>query len=151
MSEETHRVLDLLAQGKINVSEAEQLLQALNGSGSAEKKTDSEDPKSSSSDGEKKAKPRFLHVQVESVPGTGRQHNPVNIRVPLGFLRSGIKLAAVMPDDIRARVTQRLREKGIDVDLAKMKPADMDALVSSLSDLSVDVDSDKEKVRIFCD
>jgi hypothetical protein len=147
MSEESRRVLDMLAQGKISVADAEQLLQALKEGPEAAVSV----PPQAPPEGEK-PKPKFFCVQVQPVPGGGSLHQgPVNIRLPLGFLRSGIKLAAVMPDFMKVRVNEHLKEHGIDFDAARMKPENLDALIATLSELNLEIDSDKDKVRIFCE
>ena len=145
MSEDSRRVLEMLSSGKITVAEADQLLQAL-----AAGKT--EEPKIVESEPEKGKTPHYLRIQVTPVPGGGSKHKgPVNIRLPLGFLRSGIKLAAVMPVSVQDRLNDRFKEQGMDINIGKMKGEDVDKLVNSLSELSMDIDSEKEKVRIFCE
>jgi hypothetical protein len=87
---------------------------------------------------------------VEPLAGcSNREKGPVNIRLPLDFLRSGIKLAGIMPDVVQGRVAEKLREKGIDV--TKMKPDQIEDIIATLSDLHLDVDSDHNKVRIYCE
>src|SRR5262245_54143589 len=150
MSEDSRRVLDMLAQGKINVTEAEHLLQAL-GEGPAARKSAPAEEAKATPEGEKR-KPRFLRIEVIPIPGGGSHHKgPVNIRLPLGFLRSGIKLAGIMPDYWQGRWGERLRERGFDIDVDKMRPEDVEKLIATLGELSLDVNSDKEKVRIFCE
>jgi len=39
----------------------------------------------------------------------------------------------------------------MDVDWHRMKPDDMDELIDHLAELTVDVDSGTEKVRVFCE
>ena len=147
MSDESRRVLDMLSQGKITVADAEQLLQALNET----PKAAAADEAKTSAEGEK-AKPKYFCVVVEPSPGASNRHQrPVSIRLPLGILRAGIKLAAVMPESMQVRVNQHLKERGIDLDVARMKPESLEALLSSLGELKLDVDSDEEKVRIFCE
>jgi SHOCT-like domain len=147
MSEESRRVLDMLAQGKITVADAEQLLQALK----EHPESGSSEAPNAAPEGEK-PKPKFLCVLVQPVHGAGSRHQgPVNIRLPLGFLRSGIKLAAVMPDFMKGRVNEHLKEHGIDFDAARMKPENLDALIATLSELNLEIDSEKDKVRIFCE
>jgi hypothetical protein len=111
MNEESRRILDLLAQGKITVSEAEQLLKAVGGT--PKDATPGTEP--ITSPGGDKTKPRYLCINVEPLEGSSHHKGPVNIRLPLDFLRSGIKLAGIMPDVVQGRVAEKLREKGIDV------------------------------------
>ena len=75
----------------------------------------------------------------------------VNIRVPVGLLRAGVKLASVLPGEAQDKVGIALKDKGINLDMKGLTSEQFDELVESLAELSVDVDGDKEKVRIFCE
>lgn len=135
MNEKT-KILEMLAAGKINVTEAEKLLAAV-GSETAQ----------GSATMERKS-PKFLRVEVRS---NNKEKGPelVNIRVPFQLLKAGVKLAALMPENVQGKVNHALGEKGIHVDLSKAKGNELEALIEQLQDLSVDVDSENEKVRIF--
>ena len=144
MSDESRRVLDLLAQGKVSVSEAEQLLKALGGEPAGSASSSASAPAAPNS------KPKYLCIHVEPTENrAGRNKGPVNIRLPLDFLRSGIKLAGIMPEVVQGQLAEKLREKGIDV--SRMKPEQMDDIIAALADLNMDVDSDRSKVRIYCE
>ena len=142
MSEERRKILDMLAEGKISVDEAEKLLAALSASDPVPKDTKS-DP------GADKAKPKYLRVTVEPGPDSEKQEK-VNIRVPMKLIRAGIKWAALMPKDVHSKVNDALHEKGIDMDFTKMTAKDIEDLVTNIDDLTVDVEG-KEKVRVFCE
>lgn len=137
MSEERKKILEMLAEGKITAVEAERLLDKLAAG------ADSSDQAGQAS-GEPSAppqKPRFLRILVDSP-----DRNQVNIRVPVSFMRAGMKLMAVVP----RQVSEKLAEKGIDLSaLADMKGED---LTEALRQLNLDVDGrDGKKVRIFCE
>jgi len=135
MSEERRQILEMLADGKITAKDAERLLDKLTGSPAAA--TASGPP----ADAAPKPKARFLCVKVDGAEG-----EKVNVRIPLALVRTGVKLAAIVPE----RVTQRLGAKGID--LSKLSELDADELTAALSELEVDVDSDHgEVVRICCE
>ena len=70
----------------------------------------------------------------------------VNMRVPLGFLRTGAGLIGVLPP----RVAQKLADKGFNLEaLAGLRG---DKLHEALNELCVDIDSnDGKQVRIFCE
>jgi hypothetical protein len=162
MSEDTRRVLDLLAKGKITVEEADQLLAALKSaaeSDAAAPRPDAGDPQ----------KPKYIRIAVRktgSWPGvpTGGDHEAwawpgyigkgrtkeVNIRVPLSVVRGGMRLGAIVPG-LGDRVTSKLREQGIDLDLAKMDAAQVEALLRDLGDMTIDVDEGRHQVRISCE
>jgi hypothetical protein len=138
MNEERRKILDLLAQGKITVDEAEKLLAAV-----GEPALQAEPAASG------RRAWKYLRVQVE--PGPGSEHGDrVNIRVPFKLIRAGLKFAAFIPRDAHDKVNQAFKEKGMEVDLAKITPQDLEELVSNLDDMTIEVDG-KDKVRIFCE
>jgi hypothetical protein len=145
MGEESRKILEMLAAGKINADEAEKLLSAI-----SEGKTADEEPGSvSSSTKGKKTGLKYLRIVVE--PGSDQgSGDRVNIRVPLKLVRTGLKWASFIPKDARSQVNEALKEKGIDMDFTHMTKEDMDELIENLNDLTVDVEGE-EKVRIFCE
>jgi hypothetical protein len=142
MSDETRRVLDLLAQGKITVDEADQLLSALK---APQAKADADPPPPSDA-----GKPRYLRIQVHKTGGDGRRDKDVNIRVPMAVVRGGMRLGTLIPG-FNERITTRLRERGVDIDFAKMDAAAIEALLKDLGQLNIDVNEGDEQVRITCE
>ena len=133
MNEERRQILNMLAEGKITAEEAERLMDRLE-AGQPREATPS-------ADSERPAKLKFLRVFVDSSDG-----DKVNIRVPLALIGTGVKLAAVLPND----VNQKLGEKGFD--LGKLSEMDTEELYKALRELEVDVDSsDGDTVRICCE
>jgi len=129
MSEERRKILEMLSRGTISPADAERLLDRLSGppAGSA----GSSDPSS----------PRNLRIQVDRA---GR--DPVNVRIPLGLLGSGIALGAIVPE----RVRERLKERG--VDLSRLSSARGKDLIEALRNLDMEVESHSGKtVRIYCE
>ena len=141
MSEDRRKILDMLAEGKISVDEAEKLLTAISSDEAGEKRNDEESVKGV------KFPFKYLRVQVEPGSGSGER---VNIRVPLKLIRAGLKWAAFMPKDVQGKVDKALSEKGINMDFSSIKPEDLDDLVANLKDLTIDVEG-KETVKIFCE
>ncbi len=138
MNEERRKILDMLAQGKITVDEAEKLLAAV-GEPSLQPEADASGKRAW----------KYLRVQVEPGPGS-ESGDRVNIRVPFKLIRAGLKFAAFIPREAHAKVNQAFKEKGMDVDLARITPQDLEDLVANLDDMTVEVDG-KDKVRIFCE
>ncbi len=95
----------------------------------------------------RKPAPKYLRVVIGN--GDDPQSEHVNIRVPMGLIRAGVKLASVLPSNATSKVNEKLKEKGVDIDLGKIKAEDLENLVDSLSDLEVDIQDGKEKVRIY--
>lgn len=134
MSEERRKILEMLADRKISVEDAERLLAAV-----------TEVPAASPA-----AKgPKYLRVLVEPAPGN-REGDRVNIRVPLNLVRAGLKFASFIPPQVQEKVNSELKEKGVPFDLSRFNPQDVEALLVHLNDLTVEVEG-KESVRIFCE
>jgi len=140
MNEERRKILDMLAQGKITVDEAEKLLAAVGETGTgAAPETDASGRRSW----------KYLRIQVE--PGSDSESGDrVNIRVPFKLIRAGLKFAAFIPREAHAKVNQAFKDKGLDIDLARITPQDLEEIVSNLDDMTIEVDG-KDKVRIFCE
>ena len=141
MSDDRRKILEMLATGRITAEEAERLLDAL---GSDAR------PAGPTTPG---AGPKYLRVQVEKTRGDEREPKHVNIRVPLQLLRAGVKLQGVMPAKARASLAAALAEKGVDVDLGKLKAESLETLIESLMHTSIDVESDdgRSRIKVGCE
>jgi len=145
MNENRKRILEMLAAGQINADEAERLLAALD-------KESSPPAPAGDSDSQLKAWPKYLRVVVESEEAHhGQGPSKVNVRVPFRLLRAGVKLASVLPPHARVKVDDALHQQGIDLDLSKLKPENLEELIYQLKELTVDIDDEKSKVRVFCE
>jgi DNA-binding transcriptional LysR family regulator len=140
MSDERRRVLDLLAQGRITVDEADRLLQAMTAASAEPAKNPEEKPKA-----------RFIRINVHKVACEHHMEKDVNIRVPLAIIRSGMRLGAIIPGIAGDRIMARLRERGLDVDLAKMDPAMIESMLAEMGEVNIDVDQGRAQVRITCE
>ena len=145
MSESQKKILEMLADKKINADEAYRLLSALEPEGRAPEGT----PKPPGTP--PKAKPKYLRCCIVSGHGEGHggKGEHINVRVPMTLIRSGVKLTSLLPREARDKVTSALEEKGIDFDMRNVKPEDLDELIEALSELEVDiVGSDGEVVKV---
>lgn len=143
MSEEKRKILDMLAEGKISTDDAERLLAALG--------ERSEGPSYSDEDtlaGDKR--PKYLFVQVDGDCSSHGGRENVNIKIPLGLLRAGMKFKSLIPEKARAKVNAHLGEHGVDFDLNDLDAEKLDVLLKALTETSIDIDSNKESVKIFC-
>jgi hypothetical protein len=144
MSDERRRVLDLLAQGKITIDEADQLLRAL---GTSTTTT----PDAGTDAGPAPKKPRFIRINVHK-PSVDRQPpEDINIRVPFPMVRGGLRLGALLPGLVGDRIRSRMREKGLDFDWSNLDPAAIDAIFGELNESGIDVESGRAHVRITCE
>lgn len=138
----------MLVDGKINVDEAQRLLTLVGPLGDEESKQEKASQKS-------KTLPRYIHVIVEPGPGVTRSdgeshaHNKVNIRVPLNLIRAGMKFATLMPSDTADHVDKAFKEKGLSFDIKKLKDEDLQELISALEESEINVDNDREMIRIY--
>jgi hypothetical protein len=136
MNEEKRKILEMLAEKKITVDDAEKLLAAV-----------SEAPPAAVAGGTKG--PKYLRVLVEPAPGN-KEGDRVNVRVPLNLVRAGLKFASFIPAQARDKVNSELKEKGVPFDLNHFDARDVEALLVHLNDLTVEVEG-KENVRVFCE
>ena len=139
MNTERKRVLTMLGEGKITADEAEELLAAI-------------DRKNGSSGEEccapNQKKPKFFCVKVAKKSGNGET---VNVRIPLGLVRAGMKLGALMPLEAQGKVNAALADKGFCVDIKTLSGDEFEQIVQALTEMSIDVGDDRDRVQICCE
>jgi hypothetical protein len=142
MNDDRRSILNMLADGKITADQAERLLAALDGPQVGKART--------AAPGHNGA-PKYLRVSVDTdEPGEGGPTR-VDIRVPMSLLRAGVRLTSIIPPAARDKVNEELAKSGVPFDINQLRPENLEDLVDQLNDLSVDVDQEKTKVRIFCE
>ena len=139
MSEERRQILEMLSAGQITADEADRLLEALGGASTATETATTTAPK---------AAPKYLRVIVDA---PDKHDGPVhiNIRVPIMLLRAGVRLASLIPPRAQDRVNRALHEQGVDMDLAQIKPENIDELIDQLRDVTVNIDHRGDDVNIM--
>jgi hypothetical protein len=142
MGEDRKRILDLLAEGRITANEAERLIAALGGESTGASAN------GATAVGARRT-PKYLRVMVDA--NDFGNATKVNIRVPMQLLRAGVRLGGLIPRHARDQVNEALSDQGIDIDIGKIKPENLEELIEQLQDFSVDVDDENAKVRIFCE
>ena len=164
MSEERRKVLDLLAAGTISAEDAERLLEKLAARETSSARGDDDSIHAAIDDVHaaiedvggvakgirtkvwgwqwpNRSRPRYLRIEVKDNDG-----EDVNIRLPMGLVRTGLKISTMVPND----VDRKLRQQG--VDLSALGQLDDEELVERLRDLNVDVSSaGGERVRVYCE
>lgn len=138
MDENRRKILELLAQGKVSVADAERLLEKIARLDPADT-DDGEDEAAPA--GSAKGAPKFLRVVVQDVTGEN-----INVRVPLALVKTGVRLSALLPREAREAV----EEQGVDLNgLSALKGNE---LAHALADLEVDArDITGSSVRVFCE
>ena len=131
MDAERKKVLEMLAAQKINANDAERLLERI---GQAEETSSKESMPPSNV-------PKFMCVRVDSTEG-----DVVDVRLPIGLLRTGIKLSAMLPKE----ASEAISKTGFDfAQLAAMPTLE---LMCALREMTVDVAAASgERVRICCE
>jgi len=167
MSDETRRVLDLLAQGKITVDEADRLLAAI-GQASAGSAATGAAAGAKATGTSEAPSPRYLRVTITKTrswpedgeharrtwmwPGyMGGRSREVTIRVPVALVRNGMRLGAMIPGLAGSGLQARLRERGLDVEFSKIDAETIERLVEEFGEMNIDVVSGhgaKAQVRI---
>ena len=143
MNDNRRQVLDMLAEGKITVDEAEKLLLLVDRDPASQRP----EPESRSRSGT----PRFVRIVVQP-EGNGDgddSTNLVNIRVPIAMLRAGMQLPALLPEMAATGINKALHEKGIDIDVARLKAKDIERLLEALQEFEVDVRTGDQRVLIY--
>jgi hypothetical protein len=130
MSEDRKRVLEMLANGKLTVDEAERLLAALGDQPVPEAPAPPPRPG------------RFFRIAVRKNEGSGKN---VDIRIPLSLVKGGMRIGAMIPGCGEA-VTEQLKKKGINLDVTKLDPDQLEAALRDMGEM--DIDDGKSHVRI---
>jgi hypothetical protein len=149
MSEDRTRILNLLADGKINADEAGRLLDALESRTPEAATTPGAAPSAIKGDPTPllNALPKFLRVKVNGTDG-----EKVDVKVPLALVRSGLKLTSLIPPEAMDTINAQMTEKGISIDFTNLKPEDIDDLIEALRDMEVNIEGkDGEKVNVYCE
>jgi hypothetical protein len=148
-SDDTRRILDMLAQGKVTVDEADRLIKTIGGQRAAEAGSGD-----TPSDG--KAGVRWFRINIRK-PAKDQAHQPkdVNIRVPIAVVKGGMRLGAIIATFAGEKAAQRMKERGLDLDLrtingdlSRMNGAEFDTFMKSLDDMNIEIDDGKSQVRI---
>ena len=125
-------VLEMLAEGKISVDDAQRLLAKLE-----EVESGPQDDDGAAAPTRKR--PKYLRI----VAADGSAEDAINLRIPLGLVRAGLSLDSLLPGWARARIF-------VGSNLPELTKLDNDFLRENLDELDMSFDSeDGESVRIF--
>jgi hypothetical protein len=135
MREDRRKVLAMVATGRISVDEADHLLSAI-----APQREQSPAPPT----------PKFLRLLLEPKANEG-SHRKVDVRVPLGVIRSSLQIAKSLPLEKRGPMRIALGTHILALDLEQVNPDNVDEFIAQLGHLTADIDQKKETVRLFCE
>lgn len=145
MAEERKQILDMLANGKITVEEAEKLLNAIGDD------ADTVSGKDAIKMINKKY-PKYLIVSVKEDDNGSGKHTNVNIRIPFQMIRAGVKLASLIPQDARGKIDEALDKKGVQLDFDSLLQSDnLQEILDALADMTIDVNDGKTVVKVACE
>jgi hypothetical protein len=160
MNENRRQILEMLAAGKITADEAERLITAIEpGSATDPGPATGRTGSAAATNGEvlpAKPRPKYLRVLVvadETMSGM-KGGTTVNVRVPMQFLRAGVRLASLIPAQAHGQLDEAFSKHGVPITLSQIKPENLEELIDHLDDLTVDVDGNDGKavkVRVFCE
>ena len=151
MSDERRRVLDLLAQGKITVDEADELLKTL-GANATREAGAAPQADAATSDPQRT---RWVRINVHKLANDDRTEKDVNIRVPIAVVKGGMRLGAIIATFAGEKAAKQMKERGLDLDLStingdlsRMNGAEFDVFMKSLDDMNIEIDDGRSQVRI---
>jgi hypothetical protein len=134
VNEQRKAILDMLAEGKINATEAERLLTAI-------------EPADTAPAADRKTGKKYLRLVVDYTENG--EPGRVNIRVPVALLRAGVRLSALVPAQALEKANAEMAKSGVPFDLTQLKPNELEELVNHLDEVIVEVDSSEAQVRIY--
>jgi len=138
MSSETERILKLVAEGKISTAEAELLIDALSKRNAAPAPANEVAPPK---------KVNYICIKVSSA-----KKDNVDMRIPLGLLRAGMKFTSLMPSKVTDKVNSAMQEKGIPFNMNNLGKENVEALIQNLSTMQLNVNSQNgDNVQIYCE
>ena len=140
MNEQRRQVLEMLAEDKITADEAERLIDALG-----------REESGSVPGAAPRHKPRPRYLRVLMLDNSADEPSRINIRVPLQLLRAGVRLTSLIPPQAVTRINAELDKVGVPIDLAELRPQQLEDLIDQLDDVTVDIDDADSKIQVFCE
>lgn len=138
MSSETERILKLVAEGKISTAEAELLIDALSKRNAATAPANDVAPV---------PKANYICIKVNSA-----KKDKVDMRIPLGLLRAGMKFTSLMPPNVMDKINSTMHEKGVPFNMNNLGKENVEVLIQSLSKMELNVNSKNgDNVQIYCE
>jgi hypothetical protein len=134
------KILEMLANKKIDTDEADRLLSLV-------------EPDNAKSSPEEIKTLKYLRVVIQptDIGLAAGECEKVNVRVPMALLRAGMKLTSIIPPAAYKEMDSSLKEQGIEFDLRNLKPENIEEFIAAMGDLEVNIDSNKQTVRVYAE
>ena len=71
---------------------------------------------------------KYIRVTVDAGNRGGKTPTKVNIRVPVQLLRSGVRLAGLIPAQARVHVENAMSKEGFAFDLSQIRPENLEEI-----------------------
>ena len=139
MNENSRRVLEMLAEGKVSVDEAERLISLVN-----------EEPEATTAV-QPLAPPRTGTARYLRVTINSDEDEHVDVRVPLALIKAGVKLHTLLPEKATKKIKKSMKKNDIDVDIHNLRTEDLEQLIDALSEIEVNIQDGDDKVRVYCE
>ncbi len=137
MNDEKHRVLEMLANGKITVEEASELLQAVEPApGSTSSARSPEAPA-------QVRRARWLRMTLGKNVEAGRKKE-INLRIPASLFRAGVRLGSLLNDG------KVVLAGGLN-NLASIDGKQLEELLDNMGEMTIDMDEGRAQMRIWCE
>jgi hypothetical protein len=156
-TDDTRRILDMLAQGKITVDDASRLIEAVTAERPAETAAGAAAGADAAPDGKRGM--RWFRINIHK-PAKDEAHRAkdVNIRVPVAVVKGGMRLGAIIATFAGKNAAHKMKKDGVDLDLStingdlsRMNGAEFDTFLRSLDETDIEIDDGKARVRITCE
>ena len=139
MNDERMKILTMVSEGKITAEEAEKLMKKL------------EEQDNALEGRPAGTLPKYLYVRVDPKEGVQSEHGKVRVRVPLTLVRAGMNIASLMPKEVHDKIDGAMDEKGLNFKISDIDGKNIDDILLALRELEVDVDTEKEMVKVYCE
>lgn len=152
MNQERNRILGLLAGGKITADEAGRLLDALEEHASPTAAARSAAATAGPTEGTDVTTKPGAPAKYMYVKAVSETSDNVNVKIPLGLLRAGLKLTSLIPQPALDQINKSMADRGMSLDLVNFKASDLEELIESLREMEIHVDNaaNGDNVRVYC-
>lgn len=138
MNEERKKILEMLSDGKINVEEANDLLKA-----SIKEETELTYQNRAKVD-------KFIYVSVEPKDTLeGKKVGRVSVKVPFALIKAGFNIAGLIPKNAQEEINNGLKKQGMNFDFTDLNPENIKDIMTSLEELTVEVDNEDSIIRVY--